>query len=191
MVLGEQTHRSGVHWMRAEVGFVAPESVAVWQQDLPTDASLVPFAAAVQRAVAGRAQHRFSSDEATLHAFARQDASVRLADEGGQWVQAFNRPTLIVEVVDPDAEQVGRVLRAKVAEIRRTTAELQAAEGIAASRRIQVTMEAPDREQAAPSRGQLLRAGVVWLGVAGVASLCAAAAAGRLRRRDPEAGAAP
>jgi hypothetical protein len=177
------TQRSGVYWMRTEVTFVAPASVVGWQPELPTDASLVPFAAAVQRAVTGGPQPRFSADDATLHAFANHETSVRLADSGGQWVHAFNRPTLVVEVVDPDSRRAAAMLERQLQEIRVAADQLQQELAIAPARRIELTVDEPDEELAAPSRGQLLRAGFITVVIGGGLSLMTAAAAGALLRR--------
>lgn len=160
---------------------MAPDSAGGWSGQLAPDASLVPFAAVVQRAVVGRHELQLAADEAPIHAFIEKGAAVRLADDGSQWVHAFNRPTLIVEVVDPDPERAAAGMRERLEEIETTAQRIQAQRGIAPAQLITVTIDDTDRGHAVSSRSRLLRAWVVSLGMGFTLSLVAANVVGRWR----------
>ena len=170
------SRQPGVHWARSEVSFSPPPQLGGWSGELGPDASVVPFAAVVQRAITDPGQQTFSSDEAPLHGVVTHGTSVRLANDGGQWVNAFNRPTLIVEVVDPDPDRANAMLAEMEEQIVEVAVALQDDEAVPSSGRITASVDQTELVHATASRSDLARAWVVIVGAGGIMTLATAQA---------------
>lgn len=167
------TQSDSIYWARAEVNFVAPKVGGSLTRDLGPSESLVPFAAAVEREVVGATPAAtFTLSSAPLHASGlRSGASVRLADEGGQWQRSFKDPILIVEVVDPDQATAQAALVAQVAGIERSSQDMQEARGIPLDERISTDLARPERSEITATRSGTYKAWLLILILGAVLSL--------------------
>ncbi|WP_175557369.1 hypothetical protein [Raineyella antarctica] len=148
-------------------------------------ATLINFTGAVQRRYA--AEHDVvdvSSPTATLQGNnIREGVSVMLADAGNQWQVSFNRPVLVVQVIDTSPEAVKARLVSLATDLTLITEDLQRSVG--ADPKDFITMEAPVENAAVdsfgPTRSGALKGGMAVLLVGGVAGMSLSVAMERLR----------
>jgi hypothetical protein len=149
--------------------------------------SLVDFAALVERQYVGRSQpERFASDTATLAGSGVTEGSrVLLANDGGQWADNFNRPTIIVESVSRDRGRALDMIDRAVAGLRERAARLQATQGVTGDEQITLLMSPPQSEVQL-QHGSKGRAAVAVLVLAALAAMATAWIIRRRRHRlDP------
>lgn len=93
--------------------------------------TLIDFTAIVERKVlAGTKPAKLASPSASLFGTGiREGTSIGMLDSGGQWVPAFGRPVLSVQVAAPSPAQVRNRMDAVLAEVRRVSATLQRESG--------------------------------------------------------------
>ncbi len=172
---------------RTEFVFLAPDRAAV--SGLPDDLAgpLINFAGAVQSRYAE--EHvvvRVSSPTATLYGNnVREGASVMLASAGNQWESSFNRPVLVIQVIDTTPEAVRGRLAALSSDLAVITEDLQRSAG--ANPEDYITLETPSHRVAlhsfGPTRTETLKGSVAILMVAGGCGIGLAAGMERLRPR--------
>ena len=89
--------------------------------------TLIDFTAIVERKVlAGTKPAKLASPSASLFGTGiREGTSIGMLDSGGQWVPAFSRPVLSVQVAAPSPAEVQDGMDAALAEVRRVSTALQ------------------------------------------------------------------
>jgi len=102
----------GVYATRVSVVFLGPAGQVNDNSLTPTPATLVHFAAIIERQYNGEVlENRFAAPSATLYGSGvRVGHSVTLVNRGGQWGRAFSDPVLSIDVVDSSEERVLAVL---------------------------------------------------------------------------------
>jgi hypothetical protein len=130
----------GVYSTEVNVVFLPPDSTLQEQT-----ASLTNFAAAVERVYKnGLEAPNVSSSSATLYGSGvRRGSSVKLADAGGQWGTNFNRPVLVVDVVDSSADAVQATLAGILTRISAVASGRQLAVGVAPENFIKIENSPP------------------------------------------------
>jgi hypothetical protein len=185
--LGAVRTSEPVYWTKAEVTFVAPDrEPAYW---IPGDdyASLVDFAAMVER----RVNYDSASVDLTLStgtlygAGVRHGYSVTLLNSGGQWAKSFRWPVLSVQVVDSSAQKVKDVLGDVVKGINAASTELQQEAGV--QQALITTLTSPSSPEIVFGGGtqtNRVKGAVFWMGIAATLSILSAVAIdARPRRR--------
>jgi hypothetical protein len=127
------TRVDGVYAVRVKLVLLPPTIETADENILRGNSeSLVHFAALIERSYNGNAeQPQFASVDAPMYASGRTSGvKVFLPNAGGQWSADFREAKLVVEAVDPSAEQVEKRLNATVAEIRELALQLQRAQGV-------------------------------------------------------------
>lgn len=157
-----------VYWARADVVFLPPEGAGNALEG--EDDALVPFAAAVERAVVGGPQELvLASDGTPLYGEGvRAAATVRLARTGGQWQASFDQPLITVQVVMPTRDGAAGRLEDVLARVEAAAVDQQ--DGVGASERVR-TERSPAHPQITRVVGSATRS---VLGVLGVGALLAA-----------------
>lgn len=188
--LGAVRSAEPVYWTKAEVTFVAPDrEPAYW---IPGDdyASLVDFAAMVER----RANYNSASVDLTLSsgtlygAGVRHGYSVTLLNSGGQWAKSFRWPVLSVQVVDSSAQRVKDVLKNVVDSINEASVVLQQEAGV--QQALITTLTSPSSPEIVFGGGTQInrvKGAVFWVGIAATLSILAAVIVDSRprRRRNP------
>lgn len=162
-----------VYWASVDVVFLPPAGPDGTGNALEgEDDALVPFAAAVERAVVGGPQDLvLASDDTPLYGEgARAAASVRLARTGGQWQASFDQPLITVQVVMPTRAGAAGRLEDVLTEVEDTADSLQEADGVAASERVR-TERSPAHPQITRVVGSATRSSVGVLGVGVLAAV--------------------
>lgn len=194
--LGAIRSSEPVYWTKAEVSFVAPDRTpAYW---IPGDdyASLVDFAAMVERRVTYNSQSvNLSLSTGTLYgAGIRQGYSVTLLNSGGQWAKSFRWPVLSVQVVDSSAQKVKEVLSHVVDDVNAASLALQRETGV--QQNLITTLTSPSSPEIVFGGGtqtNRIKGAVVWVGTAVALATIAAvwvegrpARTGQAKRRRTE-----
>ncbi|MFF2841754.1 hypothetical protein [Paenarthrobacter sp. NPDC057981] len=175
--LGAVRTSEPVYWTKAEVTFVAPDrEPAYW---IPGDdyASLVDFAAMVERRVNyDSASVDLTLSSGTLYgAGVRHGYSVTLLNSGGQWAKSFRWPVLSVQVVDSSAQTVKDVLSDVVESITAASAKLQQEAGV--QQALITTLTSPSSPEIVFGGGtqtNRVKGAVFWMGIAATLSVLAA-----------------
>ncbi|BCW40648.1 hypothetical protein StoSoilB3_21830 [Arthrobacter sp. StoSoilB3] len=175
--LGAVRSAEPVYWTKAEVTFVAPDrEPAYW---IPGDdyASLVDFAAMVERRVNyDSASVDLTLSSGTLYgAGVRHGYSVTLLNSGGQWAKSFRWPVLSVQVVDSSAQKVKDVLQNVVDGINDASRALQQEAGV--QQALITTLTSPSSPEIVFGGGTQLnrvKGAVFWVGLAATLSTLAA-----------------
>ncbi|MET3369249.1 hypothetical protein [Arthrobacter sp. M2012083] len=189
--LGAVRSSEPVYWTKAEVTFVAPDrKPAYW---IPGDdyASLVDFAAMVER----RVNYNSASVDLTLSsgtlygAGVRHGYSVNLLNSGGQWAKSFRWPVLSVQVVDSSAQKVKEVLNGVIDQINAASLALQTEAGV--QQDLITTLTSPSSPEIVFGGGTQInrvKGAVFWVGIAATLSTLAAVIidARPRRRRTPK-----
>ncbi len=184
--LGAVRTSEPVYWTKAEVTFVAPDrEPAYW---IPGDdyASLVDFAAMVERRVNyDSASVDLTLSSGTLYgAGVRHGYSVTLLNSGGQWAKSFRWPVLSVQVVDSSAQTVKNVLGDVVERIKAASTELQREAGV--QQALITTLTSPSSPEIVFGGGtqtNRVKGAVFWMGIAATLSVLAAVAIDSRPRR--------
>lgn len=176
---------TGVFTARTTITLLPPDGWAVGGNTLTySGATLVGFAKLVEQTVNdGGGGQLFSAADTPLYgAGVRQGEIVFVPDAGGQWAPNLNRPSLIIDVVGPTADEVESRVDALTAEIADAIEVLQDESGVAEDERIgwDAAPSAPEAAYAGPSRLRML-GGIVALGAG--AAVAAALVVDVLRRR--------
>ncbi|MEV7662442.1 hypothetical protein [Paenarthrobacter sp. NPDC089316] len=174
--LGAVRSSEPVYWTKAEVTFVAPDrEPAYW---IPGDdyASLVDFAAMVERRVNyGSESVGLSLSSGTLYgAGVRHGYSVTLLNSGGQWAKSFRWPVLSVQVVDSSAEKVKEVLQHVVEDINNASEVLQQEAGV--QQALITTLTSPSSPEIVFGGGTQInrvKGAIFWVGIAVTLSVLA------------------
>jgi hypothetical protein len=176
--------RPGVYYVTTDVTFLLDSASS--PNTLQADgSSIVGLAAAVDRMITGNhVSARLSSPDATLYgAGVRRGWSLALEDDGGQWQSNFDKPVLVVQVVDTTAARADAVLRTLLVRVARTARSLQERIGVAQAARV-IAEASPSRPGVAyiPIRRTRALAALLLLGC-GLTLACAAATSRWLVRR--------
>lgn len=156
---------ASVHWARAEVTLTTTAALSAPGTELGPGASLIPMTTVLERVLDDDMPHAFVSDEAPFYGVVDRGLSVRQVDTGGQWVQNFSSPTLIVEVVDPSAQRVEDRLGETVERVEATLTVLQQARESGPDERITAVVDEVRRAHLALPRSELARAAVMVLAI--------------------------
>jgi hypothetical protein len=167
--LGAIRSSDPVYWTKVEVTFVAPDrKPAYW---IPGDdyASLVDFAAMVERRVNYNSQSiNLTLSSGTLYgAGVRQGYSVSLLNSGGQWAKSFRWPVLSVQVVDSSAQKVKAVLEDVINDINAASLALQEERGV--QQALITTLTSPSSPEIVFGGGtqiNRIKGAAVWVGTA-------------------------
>lgn len=128
----------GAYTAETKVVFVAPGDDAVGAFDARNQATLVDFAAVVEREFhRGQPADRLAENASLFGAGIQQGYQVLVPNSGGQWQYSFSEPALSVKVVGPSSEWVSTTLDRLLARIDSLSADLQRQGSIGADNLIQ------------------------------------------------------
>jgi hypothetical protein len=175
----------GVYSTRVNLVFLAPAGATSDANTLHfSSESLVNFAAVIEREYNGNTpQPRFSAVDAPIYGNGETSGvKVFLPNAGGQWTSDFRDATLVVEVVDPNRQNVAKRLNAAVEKVQALALDRQRAAGAAPDQRISVLI-ADETSGVRFVQGSTVRAAgaiaVLGLGLGGVAAVLLDRALGR------------
>jgi hypothetical protein len=138
------TASQGVYSTQTDVLFLAPRSAVAPNPIESSSDSLVATAGLIARiANRGAAAPATASSSVSLTSQGiRKGYSIELPNSGGQWVNNFDRPVLVVQVVGPSEAWVRSTLATEIDQINSSLAALQKRDGIPKKSSI-ITSSAP------------------------------------------------
>ncbi|GAA1158850.1 hypothetical protein [Ornithinicoccus hortensis] len=171
-------------YIRAQATFGLPDSRLGMEPSLPEGASLLPFAAAVGRAVSGIDTPAFVSTESPYPAVgARAGSSVRLLNTGNQWSRNFIAPTLLIETIDPIPEIAEHNLYATIDQVEQKTEQFQTETNFSAWQKIIVRIDDPEIMTLGPTRREVAKALIVTSVLGAVSTILSVRFVDRLLER--------
>ena len=176
----------GVYTTQTAVMFMPPSTDVQPNTLGSSSASVIATAGLVERLVNGGVDTPATTSVVTLVGRGvREGSSVELPNTGGQWVQNFTEPLLLVQVTGPTAHAVGEKARALVRDVDATAVGLQSAAGVR-PRWMITTRPSPDEPVVRFEKGHRDRALLMTLilGIFLTLAACAAWERGWSRRRN-------
>ncbi len=174
----------GVYWTQVDVVFLPPKSANALEDQ---NTSIVQFAAVIERAFNGTQDAvSTASSSGTLYGEGvRSGWQVSLPNNGGQWQNNFNRPSLSIEVVESSPRTVSAVAASLSGRVGRLVQQRQEGIGIAPENRV-TTIESPDSPVVRYVQGSDTRAAIAHTALGLVIGVLAAVQFDRLLARSPK-----
>jgi hypothetical protein len=160
----------GVYTTRTVVSFMGPATTSLSSATGANDSNLIAFAGVVVSEINdGRAPARYSTDEAPYYgAGMREGVLVELANSGSQWVSAFSKAEVQIEIVGRTFDWVQSRQRELVDKVLSIANAQQASVTVSSKDRIAATVVplTTQIEYVTASRSSQLAAGAAMLAAA-------------------------
>jgi hypothetical protein len=163
----------GVYWTQVDVVFLPPKSANALEDQ---NTSIVQFVAVIEREFNGTSDtSRSASSSGTLYGEGvRSGWQVSFPNNGGQWQNNFNRPSLSIEVVDSTPRKVAEVATSLSTQVGRLVEQRQKRIGIAPENYV-TTIDSPSPAVVRYIQGSVARAGIALAALGAVVGVLAAA----------------
>jgi hypothetical protein len=163
----------GVYWTQVNIVFLPPKNANVLEDQ---NTSIVQFVAVIEREFNETPDTtRSASSSGTLYGEGvRSGWQVSLSNNGGQWQNNFNRPSLSIEVVDSSPRKVVETAASLSAKVSRLAETQQNDIGIATKNHV-TTINSPASPVVSYVQGSNTRAGIAVIALGTVTGVLAAA----------------